>query len=72
MLVDNADLRRKQELAKEAGLDDLLAAYASCFIDDQTWLAIRPVARPMTAIAAALWKKLKLDQARPAGQKSVV
>jgi len=61
-------VRQRRAAGKHAGVqeDDLRVAYASCFIDDQTWLSVRSAARPMTAIAAALWKTLGLT---PQGKK---
>jgi len=68
MSCGSDEVRQRRAAGRGAGVPeaDLRVAYASCFIDDQTWLSVLSAARPMTAIAAALWKTIGLT---PQGKK---
>jgi len=61
-------LKQQRWAGQQAGMSDsdLRVAYASCFIDDQTWLTVQSAGRAMTAIAAALWMTVGLV---PQGKK---
>ena len=68
VVPDSASLREACALLEGAGLvsEAFRLAYVSCFIDDQPWLTVQSMARPMMAIAAALWKVLGIE---PQGKK---